>query len=146
MIFLGILCGLIVLMGLWALVNWWRDEQEKLGKRVVPSSVTPSSKVIPAITSRATPLHPSIDPYLSELRAYLLTPPLPQGPGEMAERVYTHLTGWVNTHVNTDTPYVNESAFEDDLLVSPESEPRFVNVSTNEPVPPGYLENLMREE
>ena len=142
MITVWVLVTAVVLMGLVALVNWWRDEQEKAGKRVTLPAPGSSSKVIPAVTSRATPLHPSIDPYLSELREYLLRPPLPQGPGEMAERVYSHLTEWVNVHLNQDTPYEDNSELEGDLLIEPT--PRFVNMSRNDPVPPpGYLEHIM---
>jgi hypothetical protein len=146
MILLYIVCVLIVLIGSWSLWQWWRDEQEKAGKSRRTNQGAPVRGVIPAISSPATPLHPTIDPYLSELRAYLLTPPLPQGPGEMAERVYAHLTQWVNTHLNEDANHTVDVSFEGELLVAPETESRFINMSTNEPVPTGYLEELMREE
>lgn len=133
--FVWILCGLIVSIGLVALVNWWRDEQEKLKK-----PWTTSDNVIPVIAPRSASLHPSIDPYLSELRAYLLRPPLPQGPGEMAERVYTHLNQWVNNRLTEDASHTVD--LEGELLVEPTQ--RFVNMSRNDPVPPpGYLESLM---
>jgi hypothetical protein len=147
MILLYIVCGFIVLIGSWSLWQWWRDEQEKAGKVTrLSMPLVAFGPPIPAITSPATPLHPTIDPYLSELRAYLLTPPLPQGPGEMAERVYAHLTQWVNTHLNEDANHTVDVSFEGELLVAPETESRFINMSTNEPVPTGYLEELMREE
>lgn len=143
MIFIWIVIGIAVLMGIVALVNWWRDEQEKFGKGLGPLPGGSVKEAIPAISSRATPLHPSIDPYLAELRAYLLTPPLPAGPGEMAERVYAHLTEWVNTHLTEDASH-NYDVLSDDLLVEPTS--RFVDMSRNEAAPPpGYLENLMKE-
>lgn len=132
MIFLWILIAVFALLALVAVVNWWRDEQVKM-----------DGVVMPALASARTPLHPSIDPYLAELREYLLTPPLPQGPGEMAERVYSHLTLWLNTHLAQDAPYATDMA--DDLLVGPTS--RFVDMSRNEAAPPpGYLEDLMRED
>jgi hypothetical protein len=141
MIFLWILGGLTALVWLVVLVNWWRDEQEKAGKRL--RSRPAPSVTLPALSVRATPLHPSIDPYLAELRAFLLTPPLPQGPGEMAERVYTHLNQWVNTHLTEDALHTVD--LEGDLLVEPTS--RFIDMSRNEAAPPpGYLEDLMSEE
>ena len=144
MIFIWILVGLAVCIGLVTLVNWWRDEQEKMGKPRRTNQGAPVRGVIPATASRATPLHPSIDPYLSELREYLLRSPLPQGPGEMAERVYAHLTEWVNVHLTDDALHTTDVDLEGDLLVSPEVEPRFVNMSRNDPVPPpGYLEHIM---
>lgn len=119
MIFLWILIGIVVLMGLVALVNWWRDEREKQGI------------AREFITSPATPQHPSIDPYLVDLRAFLLTPPLPQGPGEMAERVYLHLTDWLNHNfISVDAAAQN---FEDELLTGPVS--RFQDISRNDPPP-----------
>jgi hypothetical protein len=143
MTFLWIVVGVVVAMGLVALVNWWRDEQEKAGKRATPvATPSPSSLVIPAIAPNSTVLHPSIDPYLSELRAYLLEPPLPSGPGEMAQRVYTHLNEWLTTHLTADAPYDTSSDLEDQLLVEPTQ--RFVNMSRNDPVPPpGYLTHIM---
>src|ERR1039458_3604131 len=96
MIFFGIIFGLVIL-GIVGIIihNWWRDERDKkLGNVTRPS--------IPLASSSSTPFHPSIDPYLAELREYLLRPPLPQGPGEMAERVYAHLNQWVNTHLTED--------------------------------------------
>ena len=138
MMFLWVLIGVAALLVLVSVVNWWRDEQGKLEK-----TWTASGSVIPEISSRATPRHPSIDPYLAELRAYLLTPPLPQGPGEMAERVYAHLTLWLNSHLTQDAPYDTDLA--GDLLIEPTH--RFVDMSRNEAAPPpGYLEDLMREE
>jgi hypothetical protein len=59
-------------------------------------------KVIPSVVSRATPLHPSIDPYLAELRASLFEAPLPRSPGEMANRVYAHLTDWLNRNAMSE--------------------------------------------
>ena len=143
MTFLWILCGLIVCVVLVVIVNWWRDEQTKMGKAVRLRGS--ADLVLPALAGKATPLHPSIDPYLAELREFLLTPPLPQGPGEMAERVYTHLNLWLNSHLATDAPYDTSSDLENDLLIEPTS--RFVDMSRNEAAPPpGYLEDLMREE
>ena len=133
MIFLYIVCGLIVLMGLIALANWWRDERDKKLGIVTRLSM-------PLVPLSMTPQHPSIDPYLVQLREHLLTPPLPQGPGEMAERVYTHLNQWVNNRLTNDAAHTVD--LEGDLLVGP----RFVNASTNDPAPAGYLEDLMREE
>jgi len=115
MIFLWILGVPIVLVWLVVLINWWRDEQAKAGKRI--RSRGSSDLVLPALSGTATPLHPSIDPYLAELREYLLTPPLPQGPGEMAERVYQHLTQWVNTHLTEDAN--NTVGLEDGLIIGP---------------------------
>jgi len=143
MMFLWILGGAVVAVVLVAVENWWRDERDRAGKRTEWALSNTPSVSIPAVASRATPLHPSIDPYLAELRAYLLTPPLPQGPGEMAERVYAHLNLWLNTHLTQDAPY--DTGLEDDLLVEPTR--RFVDMSRNEAAPPpGYLEELMRED
>jgi hypothetical protein len=148
MIFIWVLIGIVVLMGLVALVNWWRDEQERWRpingflSNSSPSPYPATGSVTHAL-SPTTPLHPSIDPYLVQLREYLLTPPLPQSPGEMAERVYTHLNQWVNTRLTADAS--NTVDLEGELLIEPTQ--RFVNMSRNDPVPPpGYLENLMKEE
>jgi hypothetical protein len=139
MIILFILIGLflVALVGI-VVYNWWRDEQEKAGKRVWLR--TGSASNTPAIASSPRQaLHPSIDPYLAEL----LTPPLPQGPGEMAERVYTHLNEWVNTRLTEDALHTVD--LEGELLIEPTS--RFVDMSRNEAAPPpGYLEDLMKED
>jgi len=142
MMFLWVLIGVAALLALVAVVNWWRDEQIKMGNWIPPmSSVV--GEIHPVGWTGATPRHPSIDPYLAELRVYLLTPPLPQGPGEMAERVYAHLTLWLNTHLTQDAPYDTDLA--GDLLIEPTH--RFVDMSRNEAAPPpGYLEELMRED
>lgn len=134
-LFLYIVCGLMVFMVLVVIANWWLDELDKKNGFV-------SSRAVPTVPSSA-PLHPSIDPYLSELREYLLRPPLPHGPGEMAERVYTHLNQWVNIHLTDDALHTVD--LESELLIEPS--PRFVDMSRNEALPPpGYLENLMKEE
>jgi hypothetical protein len=121
MTFLWILCGLVALLSLFALWNWWQDEQERLGKvtrRHAPRSL---GNVIPTVTSPATPLHPSVDPYLAELRAYLLQEPLPQGPGDMANRVYAHLNEWLNIHANDDVVY-DDFEFHEVLVEETERE------------------------
>jgi hypothetical protein len=141
MIFIWILCGLIVCIGAWALLQWWRDEQEKLGKVVRHPA---RERVIPSVASFATPLHPSIDPYLAELRDYLLQEPLPQGPGEMANRVYTHLNQWITIHANDGYSHEDEFEFHEVPGEEQKPEPRFINMSRNDPVPPpGYLEHIM---
>lgn len=129
----------IIMFSVW---NWWRDEQERLGKVSRRTHVTPD-RAIPAVVSRNTPLHPTIDPYLAELRVYLLTEPLPQGPGDMANRVYTHLNQWITLHANDGTPY-DDFEFHEVPGEEQEPEPGFINMSRNSPVPPpGYLENLI---
>lgn len=142
MIFLYIVCGLIVCVSIVTVVNWWRDERDKLGKFITgPSLPLISGSTGPTGPMRA--LHPSIDPYLAELREHLLTPPLPQGPGEMAERVYTHLNQWVNAQITREA--LHTVYLEGDLLVEPTHQ--FVDMSRNEAAPPpGYLEDLMKEE
>jgi hypothetical protein len=140
MIFIWILVGIAALVALLILINWWRDEQYKKG--VVTTLLSPPF-IMPGSSSPPMARHPSIDPYLAELREYLLTPPLPQGPGEMAERVYTHLNQWVNIHLTEDA--LHNVDLESELLIEPT--PRFVNMSRNEATPPpGYLEELMSEE
>lgn len=141
MIFLWILVGIFGLVTSMALLNWWRDEQEKLGKRKPPPMSDLLGRVpasIPTVASPATPLHPSIDPYLAELRTYLLQPPLPAGPGEMAERVYEHLTGWVNTHLSENAANTYDA---DELLVEPQE--RFINASRNDQVSTSYFKDLL---
>lgn len=138
MMFLWILVCLVVFIGIMVIANWWRDERDEFGGMIKPASYSP-----PALPSTSRALHPSIDPYLAELREYLLQSPLPQGPGEMAERVYAHLNFWLNTHLTQDAPY--DTSLEDDLLIEPTQ--RFVNMSRNDAAPPpGYLENLMKED
>ena len=130
--FLWILIGIASLMILFTIVSWWRDEQQTMGRRDVPPP--PMQNLLGAVPalSAATVRHPSIDPYVSELREYLLQPPLPQGPGEMAERVYQHLTQWVNEHLTEDALHTaNLYGLEDELLV--DSTQRFVDISRNEP-------------
>lgn len=137
MLFAWILCGLIILVGIIVVANWWRDERGEFG-----GMVKSASYAAPALSGNSRVLHPSIDPYLAELRAYLLMPPLPRGPGEMAERVYTHLNLWMSTHLTQDAPY--DTDLEGDLLIEPTS--HFVDVSRNDPVAPAaYLEDLAKE-
>ena len=107
MIFLWIFLAVVSLLGGFALWQWWRDEQEKLGKFVREPVQAPSGKALPTVVSPTNVLHPSIDPYLAELRAYLLTDPLPRGPGDMANRVYAHLNEWLNNHA------INGSTYDD---------------------------------
>ena len=134
MTFLWILGGVALLLFVVSLVNWWRDEQEKAG-RVITRLAMPLIS-----TSTDTPLHPSIDPYLAELREYLLQDPLPQGPGEMAERVWTHLNEWLNAHLTADTPYTVTDELADELLIEPS---RYVDISRNDPVlPSGQVQNI----
>lgn len=136
-LFTWILCGVIALVGIMAVANWWRDEREGFG-----AMTESASYAAPALSGNSRALHPSIDPYLAELRSYLLMPPLPRGPGEMAERVYTHLNLWMSTHLTQDSPY--DTDLEGDLLIEPTS--HFVDMSRNDPPPPGYLENPMKED
>jgi hypothetical protein len=138
MIFVVTFVAAVTLVSAIILINWWRDEQQKLGKRV--AVVTPSDRPIGTLgtltvsTGPTSPTpHPSIDPYLAELRQYLLTPPLPAGPGEMANRVYEHLTRWVNEHLNEDAFNTTDTYdLEQDLLV--DSPQRFIDISRQESV------------
>ena len=130
--FLWILIGIASLMALVTVVSWWRDEQQTMEKRDVPPP--PMQNLLGAMPalSTATMRHPSIDPYLAELREYLLEPPLPAGPGEMAERVYQHLTQWVNEHPTDGAFYTAElHGLDDELLV--DSAQRFFDTSRNMP-------------
>jgi len=142
MIFLWVIIAVVLLLAFVALWNWWRDEQERLGKltrRYMPRDI---GNVIPSVTS-STPLHPSIDPYLAELRAELLRDPLPNGPGEMASRAYAHLNQWLTVHAN-DSSYGTGYDFVSDASQEIEDEPQYINMSRNNPVPPpGYLEHIM---
>jgi hypothetical protein len=130
-IFSWILILLAIFLALFAAANWWTDERDKKSGIVTRPSMP--------LVSSATPLHPSIDPYLAELREYLLQDPLPQGPGEMAERVYQHLTQWVNIHLTEDA--LHNVDLEGELLVEPTS--GYVDISRNDPVlPSGQVENI----
>src|ERR1035438_4931282 len=123
--FFVILLGLVVLSILVIIIHsWWRDEQGKLEKSWYANAEANRRASISAAPSPATPLHPSIDPYLTELRAHLLTPPLPQGPGEMAERVYAHLMQWLNDATTNDAAHNVD--LESELLVEPTS--RYVDM------------------
>lgn len=135
-LFFIILALFIVALVSAVIYNWWCDEQLKAGRREVSQLIRNLSPGdYRPLVGPAQALHPSIDPYLTELRAFLLTPPLPQGPGEMAERVYTHLNQWVNEHLTYDAEHTVD--VDDELLTGPVQ--RFVNASYNDP--PEYLEN-----